>query len=125
VRSQAVALVAGASIHYLKPMLFSRLLSVLVLLAVLLAPAGMLGSHAAMAMPAQPSASGLCSEQQHEGGGESQAMIDCAIACTALPSHQPVPAEAGPALAPAHLAALVRTLDGTQPEAVTPPPRFS
>lgn len=105
-------------------MQFSRLLSILALLAVLLAPSGMLGGHAAMAMPAQPSASGPCSEQQQTGGDE-QAMIDCAIACTALPSHQPVLGESGfnPAAAPE--AAITLFADGTKPEAATPPPRFS
>jgi hypothetical protein len=108
---------------YFTPMRFSRLLSILALLAVLFAPAGMLGSHAAMAMPAQPS--GHCAEQQQQSGEDQQAMIDCAIACTALPSHQPVPGEnrLGPPAAPE--AAVTLFVDGTRPEAATPPPRFS
>jgi hypothetical protein len=105
-------------------MRFSRLLSILALLAVLLAPAGMFGSHAAMAMPAQPSASGPCSEQQQSGEHE-QAMIDCAIACTALASHQPVLGGNGLGPAAAPEAALTLFVDGTRPEAATPPPRFS
>jgi hypothetical protein len=107
-------------------MRFHRFLSLLALLAVLLAPAGMLGSHAAMAMPPQPSASGPCSEQgqKHESGPD-QAMIDCAIACTALPSHQPVPAAAELIAASEPEAALIAFLDGTRPEAATPPPRIS
>jgi hypothetical protein len=110
---------------YLKGMRFSPLLSILALLAVLLAPAGMLGSHAAMAMPAQPSASGHCPEKQQEHGQEQQAMIDCALACSALPSHQPVASDAAFAPAAAPLAALVQFLEGTRPEAATPPPRVS
>jgi hypothetical protein len=107
-------------------MSFRCFLSLLALLAVLIAPAGMLGSHAAMAMPAQPSASGHCSEQkQHDDGQQRQAMIDCAIACTALPSLQPAPAEIGVALAVAHLASHTTFLDGTAPKAATPPPRHS
>jgi hypothetical protein len=107
-------------------MSFRCFLSLLALLAVLIAPAGMLGSHAAMAMPAQPSASGHCSEQkQHDDDQQRQAMIDCAIACTALPSHQPTPAEIGIEPAVGHIASLTMFLDGTAPDAATPPPRHS
>lgn len=106
-------------------MRFSRLLSILALFAVLFAPAGMLGSHAAMAMPQQASAGHHSEQQQHDQRGQDQAMIDCAIACTALPSNEPVVAEEEliRAAAPQSLPSLV--LHGTKPEAATPPPRFS
>jgi hypothetical protein len=100
-------------------------LSILAFLAVLLAPAGMLGSHAAMAMPQHVSASAdPCSEKQQHGGQKSQKMIDCGIACSALASHQPTVAdEPEPdAAAPDALPALA--LHGMRPEAATPPPRF-
>jgi hypothetical protein len=108
-------------------MRFSRLLPILALFAVLLAPVGMLGSHAARASPAPVSGPGHCSEQQrqHEDGKDRQAMIDCAIACTALPSHQPVLGEKEVQSAAAPEAALTFLADGTRPEAATPPPRFS
>ena len=80
-----------------------------------------------MAMPQQsaPSA-GHCSEQQqHDGGEEQQAMIDCAIACTAIPSNQSraLDSELAAAAAPDALPELI--LHGMRPEAATPPPRFS
>ena len=101
------------------------MLSILAFLAVLLAPAGMLGSHAAMAMPQQAAASAdPCSEKQHEGE-QDQAMIDCALACSALASHEPnIGDERAPdAAAPDALPSLA--LHGMRPEAATPPPRFS
>jgi hypothetical protein len=111
---------------YFRGMRLRRFLSILALFAVLLAPAGMLGSHAAMAMPAQPSASGHCSEQQqHDSGEQKQAMIDCAIACTALPSHQPMLGETGVTPAAAPEAGVTSFTEGTRPEAATPPPRIS
>ena len=101
-------------------------MSILALFAVLLAPAGMLGSHAAMAAAPTASASGHCDEQQQHGTGEQeQAMIDCAIACTALPSHDPALSDNQllTTAAPDALPAII--LYGTRPEAATPPPRVS
>ena len=101
-------------------------LSILALLAVLLAPAGILGSHAAMAMPQQAAASGgHCDEQKQHEGEQDQAMIDCALACSALASHEPnIGDEPSPdAAAPDALPSLA--LHGMRPEAATPPPRFS
>ncbi len=87
----------------------------------------MLASHAAMAAPPQPmaSASGHCPEQQQQEGSQEQAMIDCAIACTALPAHEPLLRADAPALAAAPEAYPSLHLDGSRPEAATPPPRFS
>ncbi len=104
-----------------------RILSILALFAMLFAPAGMLASHAAMAMPHHGGASaGHGSEhRQHHDGGEEQAMIDCAIACTALPSHEPVVADEAPLKAAAPEGHPALALHGTRPEAATPPPRFS
>jgi hypothetical protein len=111
---------------YFMPMRFSRLLSILALLAVLFAPAGMLGSHAAMAMPQQhASAQNHCPEQQQPDERQQRAMIDCAIACTALPGRQPAVGRNG--IAPAAMPEMAPDLfvEGTRPEADTPPPRFS
>lgn len=106
-------------------MRLSRLLPLLGLFAVLLAPLGMLGSHAAMAMPKQAASSGNCSEQQSEHSSGERATIDCAIACTALPSHEPLlpPAQIVAAAVPA--ANPILSLQGMRPEAATPPPRYS
>ena len=102
------------------------MLSILAFLAVLLAPAGMLGSHAAMAMPQHAAASAdPCSEKQQHDGQQSQAMIDCALACSALASNEaliadePAPDAAAPDARPS------LALHGMRPEAATPPPRSS
>ena len=99
----------------------------LALLALLLAPAGMLGSHAAMAMPPEAAMSAMshCDDRQAPTDHDRKAMLDCAIACTAMPAAEPMLASE-PAL-PAPLPALtrVRLVDGIPAEAATPPPRFS
>ncbi|MDP9413154.1 MAG: hypothetical protein M3Q08_03485 [Pseudomonadota bacterium] len=112
---------------YLPIMRFNRLFSLLMLLALLLAPAAMLGNHAAMAAPSQAKAStsGHCSEQQQQEGSQKESMIDCGIACTALPAYEPLLADKDVALAAAPEASPSLLLDGSRPEAATPPPRFS
>jgi hypothetical protein len=98
------------------------------LFALLFAPAGMLGSHAAMAMPhdAPASMAGHCDTREQapdERSGSS--MIDCAIACSAMPSADPfVPQEPLPAAAE-FKPSLTRFVAGTWPEAATPPPRIA
>ncbi len=113
---------------YLSAMPFSRLFHILFMLALLLAPAGMLGSHAAMAMPHQPAAAGMdhCDRQQNAPADEQrQSMIDCAIACTALPAAAPAvqPESAFAATFPVMIG--LPSLHGSRPETATPPPRSS
>jgi hypothetical protein len=104
------------------------ILHALALLAMLLAPAGMLGSHSAMAMPHEATATGSdhCEMKQPGSSDEQrQTMIDCAIACSAIPSNEGFEAPASFFNAPDYRAALVPDTHGTRPEAATPPPRFS
>ena len=103
-------------------MRFKRLLSLLALLAVLLVPAGMIGGHSAMAMPASAKTMDHCADQQDQSAGKNK-MIDCAIACAAVATVEPiVPAKSAPlANPPATLPSYF--IEGTRPEAATPPPR--
>lgn len=104
-------------------MRFSRFLTLLALLAVLLAPAGMIGSHAAMAMPAaatQPM--DHCAEGQDESAGKSE-MIDCAIACAAMTTAEPLIPQETALLASAPNLLAASFIEGMRPEAATPPPR--
>ena len=112
---------------YFKQMNLGRLFQLLVLLALLLAPAGMLGSHAAMAMPHQAAASALdhCTKEQAPSGTDRQAMLDCALACTAMPAAAPQIARAVPVLQPLPVSVPEAPIAGHRPEAATPPPRFS
>jgi hypothetical protein len=108
-------------------MRFSRLFSILAFVALLLAPAGMLGSHAAMAMPHDAAASmkDPCDTQDRapdEQPGPS--MIDCAIACSAMPSANPFVAQKPVLAAAGFKASITRFVAGTWPEAATPPPRM-
>ena len=108
----------------------TRLWSLLALVALLLAPAGMIGSHAAMAMPHPATAmrADHCSERQehhsNDDAGE-RAAIECAIACTALPGREALVGDTPPAPAATPEAAPALVLAGTRPEAATPPPRSS
>jgi hypothetical protein len=113
-------------IAYLKAMAFRFLLRLSALLALLLAPAGMLGSHAAMAMPHQAAASAdHCPDKQSPADEERQQMADCAMACSAMPAAaqhlggDDAVASALPKMTPAP------SLKGSRPEADTPPPRRS
>ena len=114
-------------------MLNARFLRVLTLLALLLAPAGMLGSHAAMAgvpVAAAAASDAHCAEMAgggHEAPCDPQvpAGIDCMIACSCMP---PLGAQLGqPPLRSAvpEPAMLTARLLGLSPQAETPPPRLS
>jgi hypothetical protein len=102
-----------------------RFIRVLMLLALLLAPAGMAGRHAAMATPAAPAAAeaGHCAETGMRHGapaapeqGMASGAIDCLIACACVP---PV----GGALPPSNGRSLMPA--GRNPAADPPPPRYS
>jgi hypothetical protein len=122
-------------------MVARRLVRILTMLALLLAPLSMLGGHAAMAMPTvsasashqqQPAdQSGHCAEM----GGETQdddngapagdCLTDCAVACSALP---PLGAAmANQALVPAvdQPLPLAGRIAGLHPESDDPPPRIA
>lgn len=108
-------------------MRLTRLFQILALFAVLLAPAGMLGSHAAMAMPhgAAASATDHCADQQAPAKEDRQAMLDCAIACAAMPAADPLLASEQMVSSPALLMRRTPVFNGSAPELATPPPRLS
>ncbi|WP_129791345.1 hypothetical protein [Sphingosinicella sp. CPCC 101087] len=104
------------------------LLSIIALFALLVAPIGMIGGTA-MAMPHhQPQAAAVhCAgaPAPDHRGDEDRTAIDCMIACAGVPA---IPPSAPSAVAPAAVSpdeAPLRSLHGLQPEAATPPPRFS
>ena len=108
------------------------LLHLFVLAALLLAPIGMVGNHAAMAAPQAPQAlpSGHCADMtgSHEQAPADKApakSIDCMIACACVPT--PTVQLADPPLpvavpGPAMIASLAV---GLNPAADPPPPRRS
>lgn len=108
-------------------MRITRLFHILALFALLLAPAGMLGSHAAMAMPHGATAGSMdhCADQQAPVEEDRQAMLDCAIACTAMPADEPLFGREQMMAPPALIMGSSPVFDGSAPELATPPPRFS
>jgi hypothetical protein len=111
---------------YFSAMRFTRLFQILALFALLFAPAGMLGSHSAMAMPNEAAAATMnhCADQQAPAQEDRQAMLDCAIACTAMPADEPFFAPEQMVASPALLIGPIAFFDGSAPELATPPPRL-
>ena len=108
-------------------MQLKQFLRLIALLGLLLAPMGMLGSHAAMAMPQPVSATAMshCADQQKDApkGHPQPSMIDCALACSTMPAAQLfIPAAPMPAAA-LFEGFVPAEVEGTMPEAATPPPR--
>jgi hypothetical protein len=105
-----------------------RLFQLLLAFAMLLAPLTMVGGGAAMAMPHGPTpemAMDHCAGMDAPSKDQPTADIDCMMTCAAVPPL--VPRLEAQLIAPATLphfapAAAPRGLD---PEAETPPPRFS
>ena len=125
---------------YLRAMVMRRLVRILTMLALLLAPLSMIGGHAAMAMPAEASASSShlegagepsehCAEMsgQTEDEGRSSpvgdCLVDCAVACSALPSLGSAMADQAMAPAMAQQLPLESRVRGLHPESDDPPPR--
>lgn len=124
---------------YLLPMLGRRLLRILTILAMLLAPMSMMGSPAAMAQPAASASASHHEQSAAEGGhcagmrGESQendgsgsqqdCLSDCAVTCAAIPVVGEPLGEPVLLLSLSHSAPLVNWMDGLNPESADPPPR--
>lgn len=106
-----------------------HLARLLTILALLLAPIGMLGTHAAMAAPAPEAAGGHCadmsgsSEDAPEDATPASA-ADCMIACACVPAKgaelNQTPAPKTPATARP-----IQAVIGSNPTADPPPPRLS
>jgi hypothetical protein len=103
----------------------TALLRWLIFLAMLLAPLAMIGGLPATAH-AQPVAAGHCAETGKPIEAPLSAPADCMIACAGC-----LPTLGGTLAAPPRPEAVARPapaaflLHGLQPEAATPPPRFS
>jgi hypothetical protein len=108
-------------------MRLGRLIQILALFAVLFAPLGMLGNHAAMAMPqaAHSAAMDHHSEDKQMPAGHDRASIDCAMACAAMPAADPFSAAAHAQVESLPHMALHPRFRGSAPEMATPPPRLS
>lgn len=105
------------------------LLSLFAVVALLAAPLGMRGEAAMMEAHDMPHGSaiesGHCEGMTPHEGTEDEGSIDCAIACAALPAIAQDAAIAWPLAVFAPEAIALSSLDGTLPEAETPPPRTS
>lgn len=108
------------------------------MLALLFAPLGMIGGHAAMAMPAAAQAShhaqavdqpphcaemgGMAQDEDGTPDGD-RSPIDCTMSCSALPALAGAVADQPPAPAMARSPALHGLVRGLHPESDDPPPR--
>jgi hypothetical protein len=124
---------------YLNDMVPSRLAAIMAMLALILAPLGMVGGYTAMAQPVasashhekSPDHSAHCAETRGEtqdGSGDSSlldCLNDCAITCSAIAA--PGNAIALPPVVPrlALSLPLVSRLGGLPPEEPDPPPRLT
>lgn len=136
-RLEGRALIATENYRaYLARMSIARLLRLLAILAMLFAPLGMMGGHAAMAMPAQATQAamdhgammdpgGHCADREKQSHDRKGASIDCMIACSAMPTAE-LRVEDRPSMpAIVEPAAPANGLRGLHPESDPPPPRFS
>ncbi|HEX8444751.1 MAG TPA: hypothetical protein VF631_14000 [Allosphingosinicella sp.] len=124
--------------NYLHTMVARRLVRILTMLALLLAPLSMVSEHAAMAMPAPTASahheqaagqSAHCAEMAGQTQTEDQdsrsgdCLIDCAIACSAIPPLANIVADHTLPPALAQPLPLVSRIAGLHPESDDPPPR--
>ena len=101
-----------------------RLLSILAMFALLVAPIQMIGgAAAAMPHPQPAAATGHC--DQAPDSGEEQVAIDCLIACAGLPALPPSAPAGHTKVRAIPASAALPSLRGLPAEAATPPPRFS
>lgn len=117
---------------YLRGMAATALLRFSIILALLFAPLGMLGNHAAMAMPGgidsmadhmAGAAPGHCADVDGDRQGPASPRIDCMIACSSLPAAE-FQVEAHPMIAALiEPAPFTSSLHGVHPESDPPPPR--
>ena len=121
----------GAGEAYFRAMRLRALIRLFVLVAMLIAPIGMVGSHAAMAAPHAPqAASSHCADMagSHEQAPADKApgkSIDCMIACACVPSPGVRLADPPLAVTGPEPAMIVALAGGLNPAADPPPPRFS
>lgn len=131
------ALAPGRGGAYFAVVVMKNLVRILTLLALLIAPAGMLGGHAAMATaPSVDASAGSahCADMagSHDQSPDEQApakslecMMDCMMLCSAMPS---MTAQLAEPLSPSPMAAaasLSLLVQGLTPQAEPRPPQFS
>ena len=108
-----------------------RLLPLLTLLALLVAPFGRIAAAEAMMVPQQPMAamSGHCDDMpapaQHRGDRTHKASIDCLVACAAMATAENVPLVQNFAVVSMPAGYVLPEFSGLHPEADPPPPRLS
>ena len=108
-----------------------RLLPLLTLLALLVAPFGRISAAEAMMMPQQPMAaiSGHCDDMpapaQPHGDRTHKASIDCLVACAAMATADDVPLVRNFALVSLPALFVLPLFSGLHPESDPPPPRLS
>lgn len=110
------------------------LLHILTLIALFMAPLGMTGGHAAMAMPANqadggrhmamPDGADHCPSADDESRDRS-ASIDCMIACSGMLPLMPVVESIRAVVAAPDLPTFATAEPGLDPAAEPPPPRYS
>ena len=114
---------------YFTAMFAARLIRLLALLALVLAPLGMMTAHPAMAMPAP--AAGAHHGQDHCAGMDQPAKpqpvscIDCILVCSALPAVESEIVAHPVGAAPLPRLAREARVHGLHPESEPPPPRFA
>jgi len=124
-----VATTAGGA--YFRAMFAARLVRILALLALVLAPLGMMGAHPAMATP-NPAVAALHGQGSEHCAGMDQpekpkpvSCIDCIMVCSGLPVAESDVAAHPLATAPMPRLPLEQRVHGLHPESEPPPPRFA
>jgi hypothetical protein len=116
---------------YFGAMSASRLIPFLALLALVLAPLGMMDAHAAMAAPAPGLAAHHGQSSDHCAGMDQPeklkpvSCIDCIMVCSGVPVAESGVAAHPLATAPLPRLPLEQRVHGLHPESEPPPPRFA
>ena len=119
---------------YGRLMVALRLLRFLTLVALLVAPLKMISAHAETAMPTRRAAAnhmaaampaGHCDDTGQPDHSRPDASIDCAMACSAMPSADGELVAHPQPIAPVPPPDLTDALVGLHPESDPPPPRFA
>jgi hypothetical protein len=109
----------------LQPVTSRRLVQILVLIALTVAPFGRIGASQAMAGQGAMAMSAHCGQPMPDGDKGHRMALDCMIACAAMapaPTSFTLPP---PALVAAPIARAAPLLSGVRPEAEPPPPRIA
>jgi hypothetical protein len=130
--TQKPSVATAGSVAYAAAMLGVRLLQLLTLLAMILAPVGMATGHDAMAAPAAPGAHTMsamatdhCAGMDQPAKPQPPSCVDCNMVCAALPAVEtavavhPIAAASLPRIAPEE------AVQGLHPESDPPPPRLA